>query len=97
MKTTNEMKMINLNVVWYIVGAVLLVIAVYFLFRANAFVDNDLKIFGSKFSAMRKQYVGGDAYNYIIAGTYSTTLTVRAVFFALLGSVSLLMGKLKSK
>ncbi len=37
--------------------------------------------------------VGGDAYNYIIAANQSTAFVVKAVFFAILGSVSLVMSK----
>lgn len=70
---------------------------IVYLSKANSFLDGTAKMFGDAYSSMSKRYVGGDAYNYIIAGTYSTTVTVRALIFAVLGSVSLIMGKLTSK
>lgn len=84
---------ISFNWMWYLGGIIFLLFALVYLFKANAYLDTQAKIFIECPSGMGERYVGGDAYNYIIAGTYSTTLTVRALLFAVLGGVSLLMGK----
>jgi hypothetical protein len=42
---------------------------------------------------MDKKFVGGDAYNFIIAGTYSTTIMLRSVVFTIIGCVFMLLGK----
>ena len=39
----------------------------------------------SVFDEMHNAYVGGDAYNYIINGTYSTAFFVLTAMFALMG------------
>lgn len=39
-------------------------------------------------------YVGGDAYNYIINGTYSTSFFVLGAMFAFIGTASLIAGKI---
>jgi hypothetical protein len=69
-----------------------LIIALVNLTSANEFLSGEAKML-SESSGMHQTYVGGDAYNYIIAGTYSTTLTVRALIFAILAGFSFLMGK----
>jgi len=85
----------NPALLWYIISAIFFILMLVYLFKANVFLAGEAKIFGD--GRMYERYVGGDAYNFIIAGTYSTTLTVRALLFAILGSVTLIMGKLKSK
>jgi hypothetical protein len=102
-KTTPEMddniektaknEMPTLKWIWYVIGIVCFIFALTYLVKANDFLAGNAKMFTNNFKGMDLKYVGGDAYNYIIAGTYSTTLTVRALFFAFLGGICLLMGK----
>jgi hypothetical protein len=47
----------------------------------------------ASFTGMDKKFVGGDAYNFIIAGTYSTTIMLRSVVFTIIGCVFMLLGK----
>lgn len=68
------------HVWWYIVGVLFFIIMAIILSVGS-------------FNNMKMKYVGGDAYNYIIAGTRATAHAVRALIFAVLGSVSFLMGK----
>jgi hypothetical protein len=79
----------------YILSAIFFIAMLVHLIGANTYLAGEAKWFGD--GRMSERYVGGDAYNFIIAGTYSTTLTVRALLFAVLGSVTLIIGKLKNK
>lgn len=83
----------SLNWIWYLIGVIFFISAFTYLFKANDFLAANGKMFTAHDMEMSQRYVGGDAYNFIIAGTYSTTLTVRALFFAFLGGFSFLMGK----
>lgn len=47
------------------------------------------------FKKSKNVYVGGDAYNYIINGTYSTAFFVLATSFLLFGILLLIYGELK--
>ena len=78
----------NLNTIWIFVGFILILVSILFFIQSFSYMST------SKYgNDMDKTFVGGAAYNYIIAGTYSTTIMLRALFFALLGGFSLLMSK----
>lgn len=79
---------------WYLAGIIFLFIAIYYLIQANDYLWGTAKIFGREHDPMMTEYVGGDAYNFMIAGAYSTTLTVRALIFTILSSASAIIGKL---
>ncbi|MFA6832527.1 MAG: hypothetical protein WCR36_09730 [Bacteroidaceae bacterium] len=83
----------SFNWIWYLIGIIFFIFAFTYLFQANDFLTANGKMFTEHHAKMDQRFVAGDAYNFIIAGTYSTTLTVRALFFALLGGISFLMGK----
>lgn len=52
--------------------------------------------YNSEFSSMNKNaYVGGDAYNYIINGTYATAFFVLATLFVILGIGLLILQRLE--
>ena len=87
---------LNFSTGLYILGGIFLLIALCYLLQANTFLFGTAKIFGTEYGLMMKEYVGGDAYNFIIAGTYSTTLTVRALIFTVLSCTSVIVGKLNS-
>ncbi|MFK7750890.1 MAG: hypothetical protein AB8B65_21045 [Kordia sp.] len=78
-----------------ILGILSLCVAGYFFydsFHYMLYQDNNYS-FSSGYTGMDKKFVGGDAYNFIIAGTYSTTIMLRSVVFTILGCVFLLLGK----
>lgn len=94
----NKDNLINLKIhwIWYILGAICFIITIVYLVKANAYLDGTARMMGDYYDSMAKKYVGGDAYNYIIAGTYSTTITIRALIFCVLGIGSIIIGKISS-
>ena len=77
-------------VVFYIAGAVLIGFAVYYL-------SKDLQpkySFAGEYYFIEYEYVGGDAYNYIISAARSTAIMVKALIYAVLGCTSLILGRL---
>ena len=79
-----------LAVVFYIAGAVLIGFAVYYL-------SKDLQpkySFSGEYYFIEYEYVGGDAYNYIISAARSTAIMVKALIYAVLGCTSLILGRL---
>ena len=77
-------------VVFYIAGAVLIGFAVYYL-------NKDLQpkySFAGEYYFNEYEYVGGDAYNYIISAARSTAIMVKALIYAVLGCTSLISGRL---
>lgn len=89
----NQTESFSLSWIWYVLAAIAFTCVIICLVQANDFMSNG-GIFMERYHSMREQYVGGDAYNYIIAGTYSTTITVRALIFTVLGTGCILAGKL---
>lgn len=82
-----------LAALFYIVGAVLLGVCIYYL-------SNDLKpeySWASEYYFDPKKYVGGDAYNYIISATRSTAIMVKSPIYAVLGSTSIIFARLTCK
>ena len=82
-----------LAALFYIVGAVLLGVCIYYL-------SNDLKpeySWASEYYFDPKKYVGGDAYNYIISATRSTAIMVKSLIYAVLGSTSIIFARLTCK
>ena len=82
-----------LAALFYIVGAVLLGVCIYYL-------SNDLKpeySWEKNYYFNPKEYVGGDAYNYIISAARSTAIMVKALVYAVLGCTSLILGQLICK
>lgn len=81
---------------WYILSAIFFIICIYFLFSANGYMKEG-GIFTGNYHYMYKQYVGGDAFNYIIASGYATVITMRAVLFAVLSTGSCIAGIISNK
>lgn len=82
-----------LAALFYIAGAVLIGICIYYL-------SNDLRpeySFEKHYYFDPKEYVGGDAYNYIISAARSTAIMVKALVYAVLGCTSLILGQLICK
>lgn len=82
-----------LAALFYIVGAVLIGICIYYL-------SNDLRpeySFEKHYYFDPKEYVGGDAYNYIISAARSTTIMVKSLIYAVLGSTSIIFARLTCK
>ncbi|AXG70025.1 hypothetical protein KORDIASMS9_02254 [Kordia sp. SMS9] len=91
------MKKNDINNTLIAAGILFLIVAGYFFYDSFEYMlqkENSF-IYDEKFGGMNKKYVGGDAYNFIIAGTYSTTIMLRSVVFTILGCVCLLLGKMK--
>lgn len=76
-----------IEVAFYILGAVFIILC---LVKYGA----DLNTYGGEFLFSEKEYVGGDAYNYIISASRSTTVMVKSLIFAVLGSSSIISGLL---
>lgn len=56
------------------------------------------KNFGENLSSLNvNAYVGGDAYNYIINGTYSTTYCVIGAVFAIIGSTCFIVNAINKR
>lgn len=83
--------------IWYIISVIFFIFAFVYLSQANDYIDNSAKMMSNNDSGMSQRYVGGDAYNYIIAGTYSTTISIRALIFCILGIGSIIIGKISSQ
>ena len=81
------------HVIWYSTAIILFIFTIIYLVKANDFMRQGGFISAAYFKCY---LVGGDAYNYIIGGTYSTTLTVRALIFSVLSVGSLIMGGISS-
>ena len=82
-----------LSVLFYIVGIALIGVCIYYL-------SNDLRpeySFEKNYYFDPKEYVGGDAYNYIISATRSTAIMVKSLIYAVLGCISLILGQLICK
>lgn len=78
-----------------IVSTVLFVIGGIFLIFAFKFLCSDLDTYdGSQFKFQEEQYVGGDAYNYIISAARSTTIMVKSLIDAVIGCSSIILGQL---
>lgn len=78
-----------------IVSTVLFVIGGIFLIFAFKFLSEDLDTYdGSPFKFQEEQYVGGDAYNYIISAARSTTIMVKSLVNAVIGCSSIILGQL---
>lgn len=61
----------------------------YFMYLGR---DKMVNYYNSEYSSLTTNaYVGGDAYNYIINGTYSTSFFVLAIGFLISGTLILLM------
>ncbi|PVX40531.1 hypothetical protein C8D76_103104 [Pasteurella langaaensis DSM 22999] len=56
------------------------------------------KNYGENFSSLNvNAYVGGDAYNYIINGTYSTTYCVIGAVLAIIGSTCFIVNAIDKR
>ena len=75
---------------FYILGIALIGVAIYYL-------SNDLRpeySFEKHYYFKAREYVGGDAYNYIISAARSTAIMVKSLIYAVLGCTSMIMGRL---
>ncbi|MBC8757216.1 hypothetical protein H2O64_21280 [Kordia sp. YSTF-M3] len=87
----------NTSTIWYVIGVILIAISLYFFVDSYGYTLKESKDFlnNVSYEGMNKKFVEGDAYNYIIAGTYSTTMMLRSVVFAIIGCTFLLLSKTK--
>lgn len=76
------------------------VLAIIFLIAAIVVYNQDLRCTDSPFEFREHRYVGGDAYNYIISASRSTTvmakcliMTVSGFSFAIIGQLTALINK----
>ncbi|WGE69885.1 hypothetical protein NYR78_03020 [Actinobacillus equuli subsp. haemolyticus] len=61
-------------------------------------LDKIHRYYNSDLSSLKKNaYVGGDAYNYIINGTYSTTYCVIGLILAVAGSTCFILNAINKK
>ena len=75
---------------YVIASGVLFILSTFFLYKGYDKMTNYYS--SESFSSLnRNSYVGGDAYNYIINGTYSTSFFVLATMFSLLGMGCLIL------
>lgn len=83
-------------------GGVLIALSIIFFVGAAFFLyqvyDKISNYNNSDFSSLNvNAYVGGDAYNYIINGTYSTTYAVIALVFIVCAFGCLILREIKRK
>ena len=83
---SNESGLLVLSILFFITSG-------YFLFQAYDKITNYRN---ADFSSVNA-YVGGDAYNYIINGTYSTTYVVIALIFVVCAFGCLILRAIKRK
>lgn len=74
-----------LQCIFYILGTILIVMSVM---KYGA----DLETYFDEYHFNEISYVGGDAYNYIISTTRSTTIMVKSLILALYGCTSIIAG-----
>ena len=90
---TNNIGRKLLAALFYIIGFALIGVCLYYL-------SNDLRpeySFEKHYYFDPKEYVGGDAYNYIISAARSTTIMVKSLIYAVLGSTSIIFARLTCK
>ena len=80
-------------------GVLLIVLSVISFVNCADYADKSFDkyehYYNSEYSSLTKNaYVGGDAYNYIINGTYFTAFAVYSVGFGIGGAIFLTMGLL---
>lgn len=73
----------------YFAGLLLILLSVIYLFK-----DLKLTSSGDVYYFQEKSYVGGDAYNFLISATRSIAVMVKSLIFAILGSTSIIVGRL---
>ena len=78
-----------------IIGIVTLCCGIYFMYKGFDVKNNYTNI--DDYSLYENAYVGGDAYNYIINGTYFIGYMVLSIGFYLIGLILILFGGRKNK
>lgn len=78
-----------IKLIFYVIGIVSIIIA-------WKWYNYDLEVFSSDepFNFYEKTYVGGDAYNYIISASRSTSIMVKSLIWMVFGCSSLIIGLL---
>lgn len=77
-------------VLFYLAGVILICVAIYYL-------NNDLSprySFSGLYDFDEHEYVGGDAYNFIISASRATGILVKSLIYTVLGCTSLVLGRL---
>ena len=88
-------KTINLNFtkvfewILYVLGIIFILFGFSYYFEDLKSSDNTLKFY-------EEQYVGGDAYNYIISAARSTAIMVKSLIWVVLGCSTILIGRTMS-
>lgn len=80
-----------LSATLYVFGIIAIVVAFYW-YNKDLNVHSD----GDPFRFYEKTYVGGDAYNYIISASRSTSVIAKGLFWMILGCSSIICGRLFS-
>ena len=70
-----------------LIGLVFISVSVYYFNKSNNYINDD------PFKSLDKKYVGGDAYNYIIAASYASTFMLKSLWHLLLGTCLILFSK----
>lgn len=73
----------------YALGVILIIVSLVYFFN-----DLDIRSSGDIYEFKEKQYVGGDAYNYIISAARSSAVMTKSLVFAVFGSSAILAGRL---
>jgi len=73
-------------------GVFLVCLAITFFIATGAFAQQSFDKYGAYNNVYKNVYVGGDAYNYIINGTYFATFAVYAAACGISGVLSLIGG-----
>ncbi|MCS2333630.1 hypothetical protein [Bacteroides sp. BFG-606] len=90
--TVEQQKTVNLNfikifeIIFYVLGVIFITFGFKYYAKDLNFGDNPLKFY-------EEQYVGGDAYNYIISASRSSAVMVKSLIWMVLGCSSVIIGR----
>lgn len=82
------------QITYNIIATIMFVVSLIMIFKGYDKMINYSNIGDTVTSLSKNAYVGGDAYNYIINGTYATGYFVLATLFALVGIGFIIIGYL---
>lgn len=80
-----------LKIIFYVLGVVSIIIA-WKLYNQDLNIHSN----GDPYLFHEKEYVGGDAYNFIISASRSAAIMVKSLIWMVFGCSSLIIGKLIS-
>lgn len=80
--------------IYNIIATIMFIVSLIMIFTGYDKITNYSNVGDTITSLSKNAYVGGDAYNYIINGTYATSYFVLATLFALVGIGFVIIGYL---